>query len=78
MGVCFLFCRFLQTRNADSILYVLRRYATCRKVPGSRPGEVNEFFSIYLILPAALGSGVYSGSKRNEYPKKKNYNFSGE
>jgi hypothetical protein len=27
--------------------------------------EVN--FSIYLILPAALGPGVYSASNRNEY-----------
>jgi hypothetical protein len=26
--------------------------------------------SIYLILPAALGLGVYSAIKRNEYPKK--------
>jgi hypothetical protein len=25
--------------------------------------------SIYLILPAALGSGVYSASNRNEYQK---------
>jgi hypothetical protein len=39
---------------------------------GSRPDEVNEFFSIYLILPAALGPGVYSASNRNEYQKKKN------
>jgi hypothetical protein len=40
-----------------------------RKVAGSRPDEVNEFFSIYLTLPAALGPGVYSASKRNEYRK---------
>jgi hypothetical protein len=26
-------------------------------------------FSIYLILPAALGPGVYSTSNRNEYPQ---------
>jgi hypothetical protein len=25
------------------------------------------FFSIYLILPAALGPGIYSASNRNEY-----------
>jgi hypothetical protein len=30
---------------------------------------VNEFSSIYLILPAAIGSGVYSASNRNEYQK---------
>jgi hypothetical protein len=47
------------------------------KVAGSRPDEVNEFFSIYLILPATLGLGVYSASNRNEYQKHKN-NVSGE
>jgi hypothetical protein len=26
-----------------------------------------DFFSIDLILPAALGPGVYSASNRNEY-----------
>jgi hypothetical protein len=34
-------------------------------------------FLIYLILPAAIGSGVYSGSNRNEYQKQKT-NVSGE
>jgi hypothetical protein len=29
-------------------------------------------FSIYLILPAALGLGVYSASNRNDYHKQKN------
>jgi hypothetical protein len=33
--------------------------------------------SIYVILPAALGPGVYSASIRNEYEKKKK-NVSGE
>jgi hypothetical protein len=33
--------------------------------------EVN-FFSIYLILPAALGPGVHSASNSNEYQKQKN------
>jgi hypothetical protein len=32
----------------------LRHYATRLKVIGSRPDEVNEFFSIDLIIPAAL------------------------
>jgi hypothetical protein len=36
---------------------------------GSRPDEVTDFFSIYLILPAALDPGVYSASNRNEYQK---------
>jgi hypothetical protein len=30
------------------------------------------FFSIYLILPAALGPGVHSTSNRNEHQKQKN------
>jgi hypothetical protein len=32
----------------------------------------------YLILPAALGPGVYSASNRNEYQKRRNNNVSGE
>jgi hypothetical protein len=32
------------------------------EVLGSRPYEVSEFFSIYLILPAALARGIYSAS----------------
>jgi hypothetical protein len=55
----------------------LRHYATSRKAAGSKPDEVNEFFSIYIIFPAALAPGVYSASKRNEYQKKKN-NVRGE
>jgi hypothetical protein len=35
------------------------------------------FLSIYLILPAALGPGIYSVSNRNEYQKQEN-NVSGE
>jgi hypothetical protein len=33
----------------------LKHYVTSRKVAGSRPDEVNEFFLIYVILPAAPG-----------------------
>jgi hypothetical protein len=47
----------------------LRHYATNCKVAGSKPDEVNEFFSIYLILSAALGPGVYAASNRSEYQK---------
>jgi hypothetical protein len=32
---------------------------------------------MYLILPAALGPGVYSASNRNEYQKHKNNKFLG-
>jgi hypothetical protein len=42
-----------------------------RKAVGSRPNEVIELFSIYLILPATLGPGVYSASIRNEYQNRK-------
>jgi hypothetical protein len=36
----------------------------------TRWGEL--IISIYLILPAALGYGVYSVANRNEYQKQKN------
>jgi hypothetical protein len=42
---------------------------------GTQGGEL--IFSIYLILPAALGPRVYSVSNRNEYQKQVN-NVSGE
>jgi hypothetical protein len=35
-------------------------------------------FSIYLILPAALGPEVYSAFNRYKYQKHKNNNVSGE
>jgi hypothetical protein len=47
--------------------------ATSKKVAASRPDEANDFFSIYLILPAALGTRVYSGSNRNKYQKPKKF-----
>jgi acetaldehyde dehydrogenase (acetylating) len=48
------------------------QYATDRKVAGSIPDKV--IFSIYLILPAALGPGVYLASNRNENQKSNNNN----
>jgi hypothetical protein len=46
------------------------------KVAVSKCDEVNAFFfSIYLILPASLGPGIYSASNRNEYKKQKNNVF---
>jgi hypothetical protein len=41
----------------------------------TRYGEC--IFSIYLIVPAALGPGVYSALNRNEHQQQKN-NVSGE
>jgi hypothetical protein len=52
---------------------VVKSYAASRKVEGSRPDEVNNFFlSIYLILPTTLGLEVHSVSNRNKYQKQKN------
>jgi hypothetical protein len=56
---------------------VVKSLCYSRKVSGSRPDEVNEFFSIYLVLSTALSPVVYSTSNRNEYQKQKN-NVSGE
>jgi hypothetical protein len=39
--------------------------------------DVNEFSSVYLIFPAALGPGVYSASNRSEYQNENN-NVAGE
>jgi hypothetical protein len=36
-------------------------------VKDSGPVYLNEFSSIFLILPAALASGIYSASNKNEY-----------
>jgi hypothetical protein len=49
-----------------------RTEETGRSNVGLRPDEVNEFFSIYVILPAAQGPGVYSDSNRNDHQKQKN------
>jgi hypothetical protein len=73
-----LFKCFWVLRMGHAVALWLKHYAKSRKVAGSKPDEVNEFFfSICLILPAALGPGVYSASNRNEYQKQKN-NVSGE
>jgi hypothetical protein len=34
---------------------------------------VNTFFSIYLILPAAIGPEAYSAPNRNDYQKQNKY-----
>jgi hypothetical protein len=47
---------------------LVRHCATSRKVAGSSPDEMDFFFfSVYLILPAALWPGVDLASNRNEY-----------
>jgi hypothetical protein len=52
-------------------------YATRRKVAGSGPDDVNNFFFNYLSLPVVLGPGDHSASNKNEFQKQKN-NVSGE
>jgi hypothetical protein len=43
----------------------------------SRPDEMNEFISVFLIHPIALDPGVYSAFNRNEYQEQKNIFFLG-
>jgi hypothetical protein len=38
----------------------------------SSPDKVTGFFTIFLILPDALGPGVYSDLNINEYQKQNN------
>jgi hypothetical protein len=40
---------------------------------GFESHEVNEFFSMYVILPAGLSPVAYSTYNRNEYQKKKSF-----
>jgi hypothetical protein len=46
--------------------------ALCYK-PEDREFETqwDDFFSVYLILPVALGSVIHTASNRNEYQKQK-------
>jgi hypothetical protein len=56
--------------------YSLGHYATSRNAEGSKPDEINDFFfSIYLILPAAIDPGVYSASDINDYQRQKRKMF---
>jgi hypothetical protein len=48
----------------------LGHYVASPKVAGLRPDEENQFFSIYVTLPAALGPRVHSASNRNGYQSK--------
>jgi hypothetical protein len=77
-------CGKQHTKETSGSLYPLNRSLsgrygkvkiidpTSRKVAGSRYDEENKLFSIYIILPAALGSGFYLTSNRNEYQKQRN------
>jgi hypothetical protein len=67
---------FLHNRLKD-VGEIVKALCYNPKRPRSRPDEVNDIFSIFQILPAALGPRVYSASNRNEYLKQKNY-ISGE
>jgi hypothetical protein len=63
--------------RVHAVAYWLRHYATSRKISGSTPEEMNDFFSSYLILTAALDPGFNSACNRNEYQRQKK-NVSGE
>jgi hypothetical protein len=64
-----------KTSKGHALAYWLRYDATHRKVAFSISDE--KISSIYLILPAALGPGVYPAITRNGYQKHKNNNVSG-
>jgi hypothetical protein len=69
---------YLSTEGGDNAGRVVKALCYDYKPEGrgfeNRGGKL--IFSMYLILPAALGPGVYSASNRNEYQKEKN-NVSG-
>jgi hypothetical protein len=47
-------------KRQQAVVLWLRHYATSQWVAGLRPDEVNEFYSVYLILPAEVDPGVHS------------------
>jgi hypothetical protein len=55
-----------------------RHYATNRQVLGSTTDVVIHFLSICVILPAALGPGVYPASDIDISTRNRNKNFSAE
>jgi hypothetical protein len=57
---------YILNLGARSSIVGREKYATDRKVAGSIPDEVIAYFSIDLIVPAALWPGVDSTSNRNE------------
>jgi hypothetical protein len=67
----FLKCNCVAISLAECRCVGLRHYATSRNVAGASSDEENDFFSIYLMLPATLGPGVYSASKINYYQSRK-------
>jgi hypothetical protein len=52
-----------------SVAKWLRHFATNKKVAGSIPDEVNELFSVYLIFPAPLRTGIHSDSTQKHTNK---------
>jgi hypothetical protein len=53
----------------------LRHYAISRKVAVRDSTRRINVFLNYVILPAALGPGIYLACKRNEYQMQKNNAF---
>jgi hypothetical protein len=57
----------------ETTLAVTSNRRTLLQPGSSRVGaQMRGIISIYVILPAAQGSGVYSACNRNEYHKQKN------
>jgi hypothetical protein len=84
MRFAFQFSSFLVNFNCKKLTHSsLLTYSVCfhtvswvlwkfsLNLEGSRPDEINEFFSICLIFKAAVGPGLHCVSNRNEYWKQK-------
>jgi hypothetical protein len=59
----------LKPRKREAVETWLRHYANVRAF---ETRWIKLFLTICLILPVALGHGVYSASNRNEYQRHKN------
>jgi hypothetical protein len=71
LRVTLIFVMFQSWWNNIKYWFLFEANLKGRKVSSSRSDELNEFFSVYVLL-AALGPGTYSAPNRNEYKKQKN------
>jgi hypothetical protein len=68
--MCFLICTKLSIRACGSVVVKALCYTP---EGGGLETQYDElFFSLYFILPVAVGLEVYSASNRNEYQRQKN------
>jgi hypothetical protein len=66
LSVCILFTTFHNMGARGSVVW-LKHHVTGRKVPGSIPDEVIEFFNSTNPSSRSMVLGVDSGCNRNEY-----------